>query len=258
MNCLISLNTDVYPTSFGGKLVGTLAMLTGVLVIAFPVSVFSDLWSKELKKVGFVDIDDEDDINSQKSSFDADVKKQKHQTSSIALNQSPPRVKSDHETDLSIASENKIPSTFLGFGDRRKLEASLSTTNPNKSENPPNGRKRLHRRWNSDSLSSIPKSNSDVDDFFATKNEFKEKNLSKSEKNVSNDTTKINNYDLLGLDFLENSPLQQQCKSSSDVILSSQDIYILRRHLASIDESQKVIRRILGERSNASPVAIFS
>ena len=31
------------------------AMLTGVLVIAFPVSVFSDLWSKELKRAGALD-----------------------------------------------------------------------------------------------------------------------------------------------------------------------------------------------------------
>mmetsp|Transcript_6432 Transcript_6432/g.9347 ORF Transcript_6432/g.9347 Transcript_6432/m.9347 type:complete len:778 (+) Transcript_6432:50-2383(+) len=43
---------DVYPTTIGGKFIAALAMLTGVLVIAFPVSVFSDLWSKELKNYG--------------------------------------------------------------------------------------------------------------------------------------------------------------------------------------------------------------
>jgi len=43
---------DTVPTTLGGKLVATAAMLTGVLVIAFPVSVFSDLWSKELRKIG--------------------------------------------------------------------------------------------------------------------------------------------------------------------------------------------------------------
>ena len=43
---------DTYPTSLGGKCVAALAMLMGVLVIAFPVSVFSDLWSKELQKAG--------------------------------------------------------------------------------------------------------------------------------------------------------------------------------------------------------------
>jgi len=42
---------DYYPTSVAGMWVGTIAMLTGVLVIAFPVSVFSDLWSEELKQV---------------------------------------------------------------------------------------------------------------------------------------------------------------------------------------------------------------
>jgi len=37
-------------------------MLMGVLVIAFPVSVFSDLWSHELKQVkGFEDLNDDDD-----------------------------------------------------------------------------------------------------------------------------------------------------------------------------------------------------
>mmetsp|Transcript_15483 Transcript_15483/g.33687 ORF Transcript_15483/g.33687 Transcript_15483/m.33687 type:complete len:542 (+) Transcript_15483:55-1680(+) len=46
---------DVHPTSFGGKCVAGLAMLMGVLVIAFPVSVFSDLWSKELKKAGVLE-----------------------------------------------------------------------------------------------------------------------------------------------------------------------------------------------------------
>ncbi len=43
---------DVYPTSPAGKFIAALAMILGVLVIAFPVSVFSELWSKELKAVG--------------------------------------------------------------------------------------------------------------------------------------------------------------------------------------------------------------
>ena len=43
---------DTYPTTFGGKCVAAMAMMMGVLVIAFPVSVFSDLWSKELKEQG--------------------------------------------------------------------------------------------------------------------------------------------------------------------------------------------------------------
>jgi hypothetical protein len=40
------------PTSPLGKIMGSCAMLVGVLVIAFPVSVFSELWSKELKANG--------------------------------------------------------------------------------------------------------------------------------------------------------------------------------------------------------------
>lgn len=55
---------DYYPTSTAGKFVGTFAMLAGVLVLAFPVSVFSDLWSEELKKVkGFQDLYEDDDEN---------------------------------------------------------------------------------------------------------------------------------------------------------------------------------------------------
>jgi len=38
-------------------------MMTGVLVIAFPVSVFSDLWSKELKRSGAFSALEEDDDN---------------------------------------------------------------------------------------------------------------------------------------------------------------------------------------------------
>ena len=43
---------DVYPTSFGGKCVATAAMMLGVLVVAFPVSIFSELWRDELKDIG--------------------------------------------------------------------------------------------------------------------------------------------------------------------------------------------------------------
>ena len=43
---------DTYPVTTGGKIVAAFAMLVGVLVIAFPVSVFSDLWALELEKSG--------------------------------------------------------------------------------------------------------------------------------------------------------------------------------------------------------------
>jgi hypothetical protein len=43
---------DMSPTTVGGKIIASFAMLTGVLVIAFPVSVFSDLWHKELERRG--------------------------------------------------------------------------------------------------------------------------------------------------------------------------------------------------------------
>jgi hypothetical protein len=44
---------DCVPTTSSGQCVASLAMLLGVLVIAFPVSVFSELWSKELRMKGF-------------------------------------------------------------------------------------------------------------------------------------------------------------------------------------------------------------
>jgi hypothetical protein len=54
--------TDLYPTSTAGKWCATFAMLMGVLVIAFPVSVFSELWSHELKRIkGFDALGEVDD-----------------------------------------------------------------------------------------------------------------------------------------------------------------------------------------------------
>ena len=50
---------DTFPTSTAGKYVGAAAMMMGVLVIAFPVSVFSELWSQELRDLkGFDHIAD--------------------------------------------------------------------------------------------------------------------------------------------------------------------------------------------------------
>jgi len=43
---------DTYPTSTAGQCCAALAMLTGVLVIAFPVSIFSELWQEEMKHIG--------------------------------------------------------------------------------------------------------------------------------------------------------------------------------------------------------------
>lgn len=58
---------DYYPTSTGGHCVAACAMLAGVLVIAFPVSVFSELWSDELKEVkGFesmIEVDSDNTTN---------------------------------------------------------------------------------------------------------------------------------------------------------------------------------------------------
>jgi Ion channel len=47
---------DSYPTTTVGKWIACIAMMMGVLVIAFPVSVFSELWSKELRLQGALDV----------------------------------------------------------------------------------------------------------------------------------------------------------------------------------------------------------
>jgi len=75
---------DTYPTSTGGKCVAILAMLSSVLVIAFPVSVFSSLWGKHLKNTGALkcidgpdddDDDDDDDVGSSIRSSDGDYRR---------------------------------------------------------------------------------------------------------------------------------------------------------------------------------------
>jgi hypothetical protein len=53
-----------------------MAMLTGVLVIAFPVGVFSDLWSQELKKRGvYYDVDSEEEEEDSQESKESPVDK---------------------------------------------------------------------------------------------------------------------------------------------------------------------------------------
>jgi Ion transport protein len=63
---------DMYPTTVGGKFVAAMAMLTGVLVIAFPVSVFADLWSHELQKrdLDHADLDGNNARTSSESPID--------------------------------------------------------------------------------------------------------------------------------------------------------------------------------------------
>ena len=79
---------DVYPTSTSGKWVAAMAMLMGLLVIAFPVSVFSDLWSKELRKSGLrglsdvlVALDEEDEEEDDEQEEEYDVKQEANKDS---------------------------------------------------------------------------------------------------------------------------------------------------------------------------------
>jgi hypothetical protein len=74
---------DMYPESTIGKWVATGAMLMGVLVIAFPVSVFSELWSKELRKAGAIlddEEDDDDDGGNNKNSKNGNVQVPKEES----------------------------------------------------------------------------------------------------------------------------------------------------------------------------------
>jgi len=65
---------DYYPTSVGGKIVAVFAMLLGLLVVAFPVSIFSDLWSKELKSRGLLRIESSKvDANESKKQDDNNI-----------------------------------------------------------------------------------------------------------------------------------------------------------------------------------------
>lgn len=52
---------EIYPISAPGKIVAVFAMLTGLMVLAYPVSVFTDLWSEELHARGHIGGDDAND-----------------------------------------------------------------------------------------------------------------------------------------------------------------------------------------------------
>jgi hypothetical protein len=71
---------DYYPTSTAGKWIACFAMMMGVLVIAFPVSVFSELWHQELRKVQGFDLLNEDDEKN-----DDDVRGERGDTTDSAI-----------------------------------------------------------------------------------------------------------------------------------------------------------------------------
>lgn len=48
---------DVCPTSFGGKIIASAAMIFGVFVVAFPVSIFAELWRNQLKALNVIHSD---------------------------------------------------------------------------------------------------------------------------------------------------------------------------------------------------------
>jgi hypothetical protein len=104
------LAIDVYPTSTAGKWCATFAMLMGVLVIAFPVSVFSDLWSHELKRVeGFESSPNEAGVDTP-----------------------PPKVNNSRETDGSSPMKNRAERRYqatdsnVAMMDKQDLRAIAS------------------------------------------------------------------------------------------------------------------------------------
>jgi hypothetical protein len=88
---LLHFARDVYPTSTAGKWVALCAMMVGVLVIAFPVSVVSDLWAKEIeardlarRRASTYEEDDEDKDTRPGETKDGsgnDITKKKHHRS---------------------------------------------------------------------------------------------------------------------------------------------------------------------------------
>eukprot|EP00586_Coscinodiscus_wailesii_P007610 CAMPEP_0172520818 /NCGR_PEP_ID=MMETSP1066-20121228/292221_1 /TAXON_ID=671091 /ORGANISM="Coscinodiscus wailesii, Strain CCMP2513" /LENGTH=176 /DNA_ID=CAMNT_0013303631 /DNA_START=582 /DNA_END=1109 /DNA_ORIENTATION=- len=109
---------DAYPTSLAGKMVGTAAMLTGVLVIAFPVSVFSDLWSKELKKAGALDHLESESINTlDEDNFEHKIQNGSDDESFDCKQESLPKLRQRTLSNMSMRHQKTPNNEFsiLGF-----------------------------------------------------------------------------------------------------------------------------------------------
>mmetsp|Transcript_23831 Transcript_23831/g.35572 ORF Transcript_23831/g.35572 Transcript_23831/m.35572 type:complete len:244 (-) Transcript_23831:320-1051(-) len=116
---------DTYPTTVGGKCVAAFAMMTGVLVIAFPVSVFSDLWQKELKESGALEILDDISENGEPS--------EKNMTEgSNEVDDQPRFVEISKKT-------KKSPMSTLGFPDPVREILSRPSTDKLDEEQEPSG-----------------------------------------------------------------------------------------------------------------------
>jgi hypothetical protein len=99
--------------------VAALAMLSGVLVIAFPVSVFSDLWSEELKEVkGFNDLFDND---TESNNDDNDVRQKSSKDSPSRM---PPSDINKSSDDLQNLSKD-FGYVVMEKGDLNEIVASL-------------------------------------------------------------------------------------------------------------------------------------
>ena len=74
-----------------GQLIASLTMVLGIFVMAFPVSVFTDLWSRELQRQGWLEDDNDDNANDLNGSeaFQEDAEPRKgHVDDSSSDNQS--------------------------------------------------------------------------------------------------------------------------------------------------------------------------
>ena len=104
-----------------------MAMLMGVLVIAFPVSVFSDLWSKELKKQGVLN-----ELESQESP--SSIENEKHLNNRLEDSSRTHTVNSGHvlisKTDLSVINmqmrrideaQNEIRRILANYSDQQTV-----------------------------------------------------------------------------------------------------------------------------------------
>lgn len=219
---------DFYPTSTWGKIVGANAMLMGVLVIAFPVSVFSDLWSKELKKTGIVydsDLESEDsnDVDGTHRFSSEREKRQKMMEEATSSYRSPSTSDSIRKNDSissSISKNNKSFVAQLGFRDpiREYLIAHGKT-------------------------SGLPEPSPLSSSMDSRTKHFKYYDESPKNTNLITKTPKIANIK----SFSPPKPVQteQQKTVNNQFLISSEDHAALLQYMKTIDSCQEEIRKIL-------------
>ena len=230
---------DVYPTSNVGRWVGVLAMLTGVLVIAFPVGVFSDLWSKELKKhmttrhmttrqqqqlsssssSSFYSQDDNDDDNDNDSDDDNDQ-----------------RNYSTTRNDKSSLSSYRNPNSMVHTNINQSQTTMMTATISEEEEDEAAGAARAtmapvdtNQHWNDRRPSFSRNDGGWWDSFFFSGHD----NINNNNNNSATTTTSSNSNNNSGV-----------------VVMERSDLDMLIWHFQSIQQSQIQIQKVLNKYNN--------